>query len=162
MKAILGAISRFLQFVGRSVLALTGWTTIVLVIVVIVPASYYVWRAHQPLSMPEYNGLTYNQFTEWRMMICEKNMELMEKKECPPRYAHVVMDILATGIPFVILAGNNNLEVITSIPPAEFLPRLWDSFESNMWLLNKQWLRSVRAQVPSPEQFAEMQLTQLP
>jgi hypothetical protein len=65
------AISRFLQFIGRSVLALPGWATIVLVIVVIVPASYYVWRAHQPLSMPEYNGLTYNQFTEWRML-CKK------------------------------------------------------------------------------------------
>ncbi len=41
---------------------------LVLILVLLVPIGYFAWRAGQPMELPQFNGLTYYQFLEWRKM----------------------------------------------------------------------------------------------
>jgi len=155
MKTFFEGIGKFVRFIGRVVLTLVGWAAILVFIALFLPTSYLVWRANQPMTMPEYNGLTYSEFTEWRLMICEGNLEKTGAKECPPSIVVVGFDAAATIIPFAITVKDYP-DLLAAIPPAEFLPGLWDSFESNTWLVNKPALQQAGLQIPTPEQFAEM------
>lgn len=157
MKAFFEAIARGVRWLGKLVLFLLGWATILVFVVISLPTSYFLWRANQPMTMAEYNGLSYNEFTEWRMMICEQNLEKSGAKECPPSIVVVGFDAVVTVIPFVI-ALKDYPELLAAIPPAEFLPGVWDWFESNTWLANDYALHKAGLQVPTPEQFAEMQV----
>jgi hypothetical protein len=151
MKAFLGKINNVVRFIGKMFLSLTGWLMILALLALLVPGSYFLWRAHQPMTLPEYNGLSYAQFAEWRGMMCAKENAGTDK-ECLPVAVVVGGDIMVTAVPFIIVAWNYPDDMLGG-PPAQLLPGLWNSFESNTWKTNKSWLR---APVPSPEQFAQM------
>jgi hypothetical protein len=156
MKVFVNSTARFLRFIGRTVLMVTGWVTIMAMIAVTVPTAYFVWRAYQPMDLPHYNGLTYTQFTDWRVMLCADRAAMNENIECKSRGMVIGRDIFATALPAFVLLRSNP-EVYASIPIANFLPGLWDSFESNMWLVMDHQLRAVGARVPSPEQLMVLQ-----
>jgi hypothetical protein len=42
-------------------------TLILLIIVIVVPLGYFAWRAGQPMEMPQFNGLTFYQYMNWRI-----------------------------------------------------------------------------------------------
>ena len=44
-----------------------------LILALLTPALYFAWRANQPMDMPEFKGLTFVQYEDWRKMIYEKN-----------------------------------------------------------------------------------------
>jgi len=39
-----------------------------LIVAIITPTVWLAWRANQPMDMPEFKGLTYFQYMEWRKM----------------------------------------------------------------------------------------------
>jgi len=39
-----------------------------LILALLTPILYFAWRANQPMDMPEFNGLTYVQYMDWRKM----------------------------------------------------------------------------------------------
>jgi hypothetical protein len=56
----------------RKGLALPFKTTLLaLLIAVLIPTLYFAWRMNNPLPQPEFKGLTYYQFFEWRKLATE-------------------------------------------------------------------------------------------
>jgi len=39
---------------------------LVLLVTLVVPVGYLAWRADQPMALPQFKGLTYNQYLAWR------------------------------------------------------------------------------------------------
>lgn len=39
---------------------------IILLVTVVVPVGYLAWRAGQPMELPQFNGLTYYEYLNWR------------------------------------------------------------------------------------------------
>jgi hypothetical protein len=39
---------------------------IILLVTIVVPVGYLAWRAGQPMELPQFNGLTYYEYLNWR------------------------------------------------------------------------------------------------
>ena len=55
MKHIVNFIRKALSFLFRSIL-------VILLMIIMTPATYFLWRANQPMESPEFRGLTYYTF----------------------------------------------------------------------------------------------------
>jgi hypothetical protein len=42
-----------------------------LLLLILIPVLYFAWRATQPMELPEFNELSYVQYTEWRKLISQ-------------------------------------------------------------------------------------------
>jgi len=49
-----------------------------LLVALLFPLLYFAWRASQPLPQPEFKGLTYYQFTQWRKLKHEESIAKYE------------------------------------------------------------------------------------
>ena len=47
-------------------------TLLALLVAVLTPILYFAWQMGKPLTQPEFKGLSYYQFTEWRVISCEE------------------------------------------------------------------------------------------
>jgi hypothetical protein len=57
-------------------------TLLALLVAVLTPILYFTWRAAQPMELPEFKGLTYYQFLEWRK-IAQNDFELKYQASHP-------------------------------------------------------------------------------
>ena len=40
--------------------------TIIILVTIVMPVGYLAWRAGQPMELPQFNGVTYYQYLNWR------------------------------------------------------------------------------------------------
>jgi hypothetical protein len=128
--------------------------TLAILMAIITPVLYFAWRMGKPLSQPEFNGLTYYQFVNWRVMECEKHQSLHPNVDC--RSAFVKGDIVATTVPLglVLIEHSTIRQPITVF---NFLPVMWDTAEYLFWFRNfKTSLLQGFGDVPTPEQLEAM------
>jgi hypothetical protein len=55
------------RVVGKIVTSLIKTILLLLVIAVLTPAVFFLWRAGKPLKRPEFSGLTFYQYMSWRI-----------------------------------------------------------------------------------------------
>jgi hypothetical protein len=42
-----------------------------LLLLILIPVLYFAWRTNQPMELPEFKGLSYVQYTDWRKIISQ-------------------------------------------------------------------------------------------
>jgi len=163
-----------LKFLGNAV-----W--ILLILSIVYPVGWFVWRAGQPMEMPQFNGLTYRQYMAWQKMAYHE-LAVKYHEAYPDKKMGGGLDMcynvelggdLLARLPLAgleALAGvfpglkkvispkdwNNIPEVVTL---QNFLPNWWTVFEKLLWNgAEYQPHTSVpycrlRPDIPTPEEF---------
>lgn len=158
------------------------YKTVVLVILLVIaaPVFYFAWHMGQPLSQPEFKGLSYYQFNEWRRTEYEERVsryQVMhpEKKanvgvcENGPRYlAPLILISQSFGYAVAGLLSASpkpNYPIPESVTVLSFLPKWWDTFEYLYWF-NTVHMQNfgqslveycrIKPDVPTPEEFEAM------
>jgi len=124
-----------------------------ILLAIITPILYFAWRMGQPLSQPEFKGLTYYQFIEWRKMACQPvHPQVICETDLPKRdVANVTMPLI-----LIFMEGGDPFQSITV---SNFLPAIWDMIEYLFWFRNfKTPLLKGFGDVPTPAEFEAFKL----
>jgi len=154
--------------------------TAAVLLVLIAPIIYFAWRMGQPLPQPEFKGLTYYQFVEWRKMAYEERAIQYQTshpaKKVDPGMCNRNVQILTIALlPLqsfgYTIASLNGAKPRASYPLPEdvtivnFVPKWWDTFEYLFWYntIRLNGLRNdlveycrVQSAIPTPEEFETM------
>ncbi|HXF85492.1 MAG TPA: hypothetical protein VNK49_08885 [Anaerolineales bacterium] len=143
---------------------------------------WFVWRAGQPMEMPQFKGLSYYQFVQWRKMgyddLARKYQERYPNKEVKFGMCFSVMQILhdptvffLTGYytlsgmwrPLQIFVARRDRDVIPQdVTLWNFLPSWWKTFEFGVWNGAEHEPHTsvvycrLAPNIPTPEQFEAM------
>ena len=131
-----------------------------LLIAMLTPPLCFAWRAAQPMELPGFKGLTYQQFTEWRVMSCKKYLADSKENEANCTVVrHVIADLYATNIA-AILMWIEKPELFRYVTLYNFFPAMWSMFESLTWSTNTSESGTMQffGQVPTPEEFESLKL----
>jgi len=145
------AIGKLFKFLTKTIL----W---VIVIALIIPVGYFAVRMGQPMDLPEYKGLTYYQFAEWRKQsyddLAQRYQESHPDKEVKMgmcngtdngaavaqwvqsatyTYAAISPELQKTWR----LSENDMKSIPVGATWATFLPHWWKSFETFQLMLLK-------------------------
>jgi hypothetical protein len=129
-----------------------------LLVAVLTPILYFAWRAAQPMELPEFKGLTYYQFTEWRVMSCKTYLADSKQDEANCTVArHVAADLYATNIA-ALLIWIEKPELFSYVTTYNFFPTMWGMFESLTWSTNTSESGTMQffGRVPTPKEFDAM------
>jgi hypothetical protein len=157
-----------------------------LLVVALTLILYFAWRAGQPMELPEFKGLTYYQFMEWRS-IAHNDLELKYKSSHPQ--ANVKMGVcnasnrLITFSVSVLQSWWYTYMALTLTPEEmvkfksmqhsfapdnvtllNFFPSWWVTYEKFVWSLAEYAphtsLAECRLQpnIPTPQEFEVMKL----
>lgn len=158
---------------------------LVILLTIITPVLYFAWRMGQPLSHPEFKGLTYYQFIEWREMAYhDREVDYQNKHPdanvkfgmCETGHRTLTIGVLALQSGTYTLAGLRGIPPRPSYPFPEdvtlgnFLSKWWDTYEYLFWY-NEIHLDSlgsgppgsiciIRSGIPTTEEFEAMKLIQ--
>ena len=148
-----------------------------LILAVLAPILYFAWRANQPMDMPEFKGLTYVQYMDWRKMAYEKDEEkyaLAHPNYEVKRGGCLGADLTLQAIGVVLI--NSEVVKYYIIPEKSQLPRgfeirslsdlamfAWGALEGtlvtssgeNAYLAGLPWC-AIHAVIPTPEQYEAM------
>ena len=171
----------------RKGLALLFKTTLLaLLVAVLTPILYFAWRMGKPLPQPEFKGLTYFQFFEWRKMATEDVIAKYMVSHPNFEYTGIGEPLTACysghvlGAYFLLppqsfsytvaaLAGKMPDELYplpTDVTFLNFVPKWWDTFEYLFWY-NQIHLDSfggfveycrIQPNIPTPEEFEALKL----
>lgn len=157
-----------------------------LLIAALTPILYFAWRMKKPLPQPEFKGLTYYQFFEWRKI--ETEDAIAKYMISHPDYKYIgigdpmtacysgnvlIMSFFGPAQAFsytvAALAGKMPDELHplpTGVTLGNFMPRWWDTFEYLFWY-NEIHLDSfgsfvefcrIQPNIPTPEELETLKL----
>lgn len=126
---------------------------LVLLFAVLIPPLYFAWRAKEPLPQPEFKGLNYYRFTEWRKIKYEESIAKYEASHPNVEYTGIgdrmttcyqsEIVIERTLLPFqsftFTLAALNGVKpdakhaLPENVTLINFLPKWWDTAEYLLW-----------------------------
>jgi hypothetical protein len=120
---------------------------------VLIPALYFAWQMGKPFSQPEFKGLTYYQYMEWRRMAAED--AIAGYMEAHPRYQYAgigtpmtacySMDVIGGYFFLPAQAFFYTIAALTGTKPFEqhplpvdvtllnFVPKWWNTYEYLFW-----------------------------
>lgn len=142
-----------MKTIRRGMTLLFKFILLALLVVVLIPPLYFAWRAAEPLPQPEFKGLTYYQFTQWRKMKHEESIAKYEASHPNVEYKGVGNRMTAcyqneivierTFLPFqaftYTLAALNGVKpdaqhaLPESVTLTNFLPKWWDTITHLFW-----------------------------
>jgi hypothetical protein len=159
---------------------------IALLVAMLTPIPYFAWRMGKPLPQPEFKGLSYYQYFEWRKMATED--AIAKYIVSHPNYeykgignpmtacysgdvlgAYLLLPPQAFSFTLAALAGKMPDELHslpTGVTLLNFMPKWWDTFEYLLWY-NQIHLDSfgslvaecrIQPNIPTPEEFETMKL----
>jgi len=165
-----------------------GWIAklilILMLVTLIIPIAYLAWRADQPMELPQFNGLTYHQYLNWRKTTLHQ-MAVEYQSAHPNAKMGGGLDMcyrLETSITLGLklpLSGYYTLagifpyleETVTQadrqyipngINPTTFLPNWWKIYEELLWSsanfapnLPTPYCR-LQPDIPSPTEYEAM------
>ena len=134
-------------------------TLLALLIALLTPILYFAWQMGKPLSQPEFKGLTYYQFMEWRRISCEEyNVRLQKDMSCK-QWRYVALDFYGTIVPSVFMMIEKP-ELFEYVDIYNFLPTTWGMFQSLTWHMNNSEVGCLQyfGRVPTPEEFEALKL----
>jgi len=156
-----------------------------LLIAVLTPIPYFAWHMGQPLTQPEFKGLTYYQFAEWRTIKYKESIVKYEASHPHVEYTGIGDRMTAcnpsliehTFLPFQ--AFTYTLAALRGMKPdpmhalpenvtiVNFLPKWWDTMEYIFWYntvhasnFGGSLVEYCRFQpnIPTPEEFEALKL----
>jgi len=161
-------------------------TLLALLAAVLTPILYFAWRAAQPMELPEFKGLTYYQFLEWRS-IAHNDLEVKYKVSHPQ--VNVKMGVCDTSNRLITFSVSMLQSwwytyMALTLAPEEmvkfksmqhsfapdnvtlltFFPSWWATYEKFIWSLVEYTphtsLAECRLQpnIPTPEEFEALKL----
>ena len=156
-----------------------------LLIAVLTPILYFAWRAGQPMELPEFKGLTYYQFIEWRS-IAHNELEVKYQASHPEVEVKMgVCDNTDRVITFSVTVeqslwytfwswrdDRNRLAMLEANYPVTNEPVTWSNFMSSWWTSYEKLIWSLaeytphtslaecrlQPNIPTPEEFDAMKL----
>jgi len=162
-------------------------TLLALLIAVLTPILYFAWRAGQPLELPEFKGLTYYQFLEWRS-IAHNELEGKYQASHPEVEVKLgVCDNTDRVITFSVTVeqslwytfwswrdDRNRLAMLEANYPvinepviwSNFMPSWWTSYEKLVWSLAEYTPHTsvaycrIQPNIPTPEEFEALKSEQ--
>ena len=157
-----------------------------LLVAVLIPTLYFAWRMGEPLPQPEFKGLSYYQFFEWRKIAHED--AIAKYMDSHPDYEYTgigtpmtacyssrlyitsfVGTFQAFSFTLAALAGRmpDKLHTLpTEVTLFNFVPKWWDTFEYLFWY-NHIRLDSfgsfvvmcrIQPNIPTPDELEVMKL----
>ena len=148
-----------MKTICKGIALLFKTTLLALLVAALTPILYFAWRMGRPLTQPEFKGLTYYQFTEWRALSCQEyNVRFQKDMPCK-QWRYVTADLFGTAAPAAFLFIESP-EMFVSVTPTNVFPSLWSLFESLTWHINKSEVGHLQyfGHVPTPEEFKTMKL----
>jgi hypothetical protein len=152
-----------------------------LILLLLIPPVYFAWRAAQPMELPEFNGLTYYQYFEWRKVSYDNAIaeyrQTHPEKEIKNPHACMQANFLGENTfgwytAGIILFAQGNPEItrgwdefsLAAIPDKRvtilnFLPELWRAHEYVLWGTNPTIRQSpvpycrIHETIPGPEEL---------
>jgi hypothetical protein len=149
-----------MKIIRQGIALLFKTVLLALLIAILIPPLYFAWRASHPMELPQFKGLTYAQFTEWRVISCKKYLTTSKEEEANCTIVrHVAADLYATNIA-ALLIWVEKPELFKYVTPYNFLPTMWGMFESLTWEINRSESGTLRffGSIPTPEEFEAMKL----
>jgi hypothetical protein len=157
-----------------------------LLIAALTPILYFAWRMGKPLPQPEFKGLSYYQYFEWRKMATEDTITKYITSHPTYEYTGIGNQMTACYSGHIIggyfflpaQAFSYTLAALAGRMPDElhplpidvtflnFVPKWWDTFEYLFWY-NQIHLDSfgsfvaicrIQPNIPTPEEFEVMKL----
>jgi hypothetical protein len=150
---------------GMSLLFKT--TMLALLIAVLTPTLYFAWQMGKPLPQPEFKGLTYYQYFEWRKLATEDVIAKYMASHPNYKYngigepmtacysgqvfgASFLLPLQSFSYTIAALTGQqpNELHPLpTNVTLVNFIPKWWETFEYLFWY-NQIHLDSFGSLVP--------------
>jgi hypothetical protein len=159
---------------------------ITLLVAMLTPILYFAWRMGKPLPQPEFKGLSYYQYFEWRKMATED--AISKYMASHPNYEYTGIgdqmttcysgDLIGAYLLLPPQSFSYTLAALNGVLPYElhplptgvtllnFMPKWWDTFEYLLWY-NQIHLDSfgsfvaicrIQPNIPTPEEFETMKL----
>jgi hypothetical protein len=157
-----------------------------LLIATLTPILYFAWRMGKPLPQPEFKGLTYYQFFEWRKMATEDAIAKYMASHPDNKYtgigdpmtacysgnvlgAYLLLPPQSFSYALAALAGMMPDEahpLPTGVTVGNFMPKWWNTFEYLFWY-NQIHLDSfgsfvefcrIKPNIPTPEELETLKL----
>jgi hypothetical protein len=158
---------------------------IVMLATIVVPVGYLAWRAGQPMELPQFNGLTYYQYMNWRKTAL-RQMAVEYQATHPNAKMGGGLDMcynadtalnLGLGLPingFYTLAGvfpklerfvpaRDRKYVPETVGLRNFLSSWWLTFEKYTWYMADTTPHTsvvycrLQPDIPTPEEYEAMQ-----
>ena len=178
--------TKLMKTIRKGFALLFKTTLLALLIAVLAPILYFAWQMGKPLPQPEFKGLSYYQFMEWRKMAAEDviakymishpNFEYTGVGEpITACYSgdvfggYIFLPAQAFSYTIASLAGvvPDELHALpTGVTPWNFMSKWWHTFEYLFWY-NEIHLDSfgglvefcrIQPDIPTPEEFETMKL----
>lgn len=170
-----------MKTIRKGIALLFKTTLLILIAATLTPILYFAWQMDKPLSQPEFKGLSYYQYFEWRKIATEdaivKYMALHPNFEYTgigsPMTACYSVDVFGGYIFLPIQAFSYDVAALngvepydqhplpTNVTPLNFVQKWWDTFEYLFWY-NQIYLDSfgslaaycrLQPNIPTPEEF---------
>lgn len=154
---------------------------------VLIPTLYFAWQMGRPLSQPEFKGLTYYQFTEWRKIKYEESIEKYVASHSSREYTGLGNrmtacfggEIIFERTFYPIQAFTYTFAALTGAKPdalhplpedvttLNFLPKWWDTISHLFWYntVHRQTFGGsmvdfcrFQPSVPTPSEFEALKL----
>jgi len=162
-------------------------TLLAALIATLTPITYFAWRAGQPMELPEFKGLTYYQFMEWRS-IAQNEFEMKYQVSHPD--TNVKMGVCDTSNRLITFSvsvlqswlytfwswrdDRNRLAMLKANYPTSNERVTWSNFMSSWWNSYEQLILSLaqyaphtsvaycrlQPNIPTPEEFEALKLKQ--
>ena len=154
-----------------------------IVLAILIPIIYFAYRQSLPLSHPDFNGLTYSQFVEWRSMAHHDSEVAYQASHPDVEMKYGVCEVGSKGIAGLFLKGQAFGYTFAALRGAKpdavhplpenvtiwnFLPKWWNTYEYLLWYneikLEALWdghpesVCVIRSGIPTPEQFEAMKI----
>lgn len=161
-------------------------TLLTLFIATVLPIPYFAWRMGEPLPQPEFKGLSYYQYFEWRKMATEE--AIVKYKASHPNFEYTgignpmtacySVDVFGGYVFLPVQAFSYTLAALNGVIPyaqhplptnvtlLNFVQKWWDTFEYLFWY-NQIYLDSfgslvaecrIQPNIPTPEELVVLKL----
>jgi hypothetical protein len=175
-----------MKTIRKGLTLLVKTTLLALLIVTLIPILYFARQMGKPLSQPEFKGLSYFQYMDWRKMATEdviakylvSHPNFKYKGIGEPITACYSGDLIINSLFLPTQALSYTIASLVGVRPDElhhlppgvtllnFMPKWWDTFEYLFWY-NEIRLDGfgslvefcrIRPSIPTPEEFETMKL----
>jgi hypothetical protein len=177
--------TKIMKIVRKGFALLFKTTLLALLVAVLIPILYFAWRAEQPMELPEFKGLTYYEFLEWRS-IAHNDLEVKYQASHPEVKVKIgVCDNTNRVMTFSVGVlqswwytfwswrdDRNRLAMLEANYPvtnesvtwSNFMPSWWQSYEKLILSLAQYTPHTsvaycrLQPNIPTPEEFEAMKL----
>lgn len=153
---------------------MTKIITLATLLAMMTPVLYFGWRMGQPLDQPQFNGLTYYQFTQWRKLAFEDMAVKYQTQHPDENVSSTMCEGLAKSLTVVVVVPQTGAYTLASLKGAKpspsyplpedvtvinFMSKWWATFEVIEWYNVNHYKYGpslycrIQPNIPTPAEF---------